>query len=628
MIPILETIEDRLSVLRHEMDRENVDCVFVTSFTPSLSSSEDEYWDAVKYISAIEAGGDATALVYKDKAFVFSDSRYKNEIEKKLDKKYFSFVLSDSFECASDAAFSFMVSNVNEETFTFSSDNRTLPYSSFRKFFKPGIEIKDADLIDRIWMNRPSLKKIEYTDVENLVFEDDKKLVFTPREEKLKKITSYIEKSNGKIDAFLTTKEDEINYLLNLSADNAGSTLSTYGTLVIVLEQAYLFTDAVLSEKTLKDFERVSADSSSNVKKIHVFEYKRIDKMLSSLLPNGSKIGVSGGNLPISIVTTFGRNKFVGFDLFDNTPSVFMSIKTPSEVRGMRFSHLYDGIAFAKFLYKLHKIEEDAKNSFTFNTLYEEDYVNMFIEEKKKNPSYIRESFTPISAFGINGQCPHYSFKKGESAKLSSGLLVFDTGSQYKFGTTDFTRTLIVGDTVKEEWKIDYTLVLESQLAVLTGLYKIGATTGEMLDTLARTHMWNNEEDYAHGTGHGIDCRGNVHGAYPRLSPRHSHMSSLYLRHGMMFSVEPGLYTHNDYGIRIENIVTVVETIPELQKKGFFTLQNLTLAPYERRLIKKEYLSFKNIQFINAYHEMVYQVLNEYLSDEEKKYLREITMPL
>lgn len=629
MIPTLTTIEDRLSVLRHEMDREDVDCVFITSLTPSLGQSDDEYWDAVKYISGIEASGDAVVLVYKNEAFVFSDSRYKNDIEKKLDKKFYSFVLSDGFSSASDAAFSFVMSKVGENKITFSADTRTLPYSSFRKFFKPtGVEIKNVDLLDRIWMDRPQPKSITYTDTEHLVFDDDKHNVFEPREDKLKRIIDFLEKQGPKVDAFLTTNESEIGYILNLSADDAGPTLGTYGALFVIANEAYLFTDAHIAKATLDDFEKISRDNSLNVKKIHVFEYKKLDKMVSSLLPTNCRVGVSLGNIPLSIVTTFGKNKIIGFDLFDGIPAVNASVKTPAEIRGMRLSHLNDGVAFAKFLYKKHQKDTESKNSFSYSPLHEEDYVNMFVDEKKRNPNYIRESFAPISAFGVNGQCPHYSFKSGESAIMTSGLVVFDTGSQYTFGTTDFTRTLVVGDEIKEEWRNDYTEVLDAHLSVLSGFYKCNETTGLMLDSVARSSMWNLCDDYEHGTGHGIDCRGNVHGIFPRLSLKHSIMSALYLHHGMMFSVEPGLYNHGDYGIRIENIVMVDESVPPLREKGFFVLQSMTLAPYERRLIKKELLSGKKIMYINEYHEMVYKLISPYLTDEERSYFREITQPL
>lgn len=629
MLPSLLTIEDRLSVLRHEMDRENVDCVIVTSLNPSLASTDDEYWDAVKYISGVEASGDAVALVYKDKAFVFSDSRYKDGIEASLDKKFYSFVLSDDKGSATDAAFSYMVENIGEGQFTFSSDTRTLPYSSFRKFFRPSsIEIKGVDLVDRIWMDRPKQKSIVYEDIEGVVFDNDKTNVFSPREEKLHRITSYIENHSARIDAFLTVDETEIGYMLNLSARNGNYALASYGALIIVQEQAYLFTDAVIDKKTLEEFEKVSINASTDVKKIHVFEYKTLQKTLASLLPNGSKIGVSQGKVPMSIVAIFGQSKFVGFDLFDNIPSLFASVKSPSEERGMRLSHIQDAVAFVRFLYKLKQKEKELNNSFTYVPLKEEDYVEMFLEEKKKSPSYIKESFSPIAAFGKNGQCPHYSLKKGESAPLTSGLVVFDTGSQYEFGTTDFTRTLLVGNTVKTEWMRDYTLVLKAHLSVISGMYKIGSTTGAMLDMVARRVLWNNLDDYAHGTGHGIDCRGNVHGSYPRLSPRHSPESALYLRHGMMFSVEPGLYTHGDYGIRIENIVMVDESIEELRNKGFFVLNSLTLAPYEKRLIDKSLLPSRLVEYINGYHELIYKLLEPYLNDSEKAFLKDLTSPL
>ena len=205
-----------------------------------------------------------------------------------------------------------------------------------------------------------------------------------------------------------------------------------------------------------------------------------------------------------------------------------------------------------------------------------------------------------------------------------------DTGSQYEFGTTDCTRTLIAGDRVDERWIHDYTTVLKAQLSVLMGHYKEVRATGFTLDTIARSVMWKENLDYEHGTGHSIDCWGNVHADAPRLSARHSLQTEMYLKEGMIFSVEPGLYSRQDYGIRIENVVVVEK---ENEKSEYLSLKSLTMCPYERRLIDKDSLTKDEIKFINDYHKRIYDTVSEELllhSTDKKalEYLKDSTKPL
>lgn len=635
------TYKNRIAALRREMLMQGIELYVVTGLDSGLASSTDEYWDTLRYLTGFTSKGDGTLLVTMDKAYFFCDSRYVDNIFNEIDKDTFLLVPLQHCSSPQEEVFCFIshygFQRNDGKKVVVGGDPRTIPYPCFRK--QLNIEkfvYKPQDLINKVWTDRPTITKRHLTDVENYIFDDTRKYIFEQRCTKLNRITKYLEFKGEAIDAFLTTMEDEIAYLLNLRAFDGGYTQSAMGVLIVMPEQCYLFTDAVIDNKALDDFKNIGSDEESGVKKVFVFSYSSILEVLPSLLPQGSKIGVSHGNISLELVNMLSRGKYLGFDIIENTPSVQMSVKSEGEVEGMRLSHINDGVAFARFIYKkLYKDLNEKFNSVDQDLPTEEDLATSYVSEKKNGiRGYITESFSPIIAFNSNAKCPHYTYKANASTMLKkeeSTLMLMDVGSQYEYGTTDFTRTIALGNNIKNEWKRDYTLVLKAHLDVIMGKYKLGAVSGYTLDTVARRVLWNNGLDYEHGTGHGIDCWGNVHGIYPRLSQKRSSSTEMLLRENMMFSVEPGLYSREGYGIRIENIVMVKR---EDKNSPFVTLESLTLCPYDRNLIDKSMLSNEMIDYINDYHERVYNTLVPYLNnqdlhdDETVRYLYKITRPL
>lgn len=636
----------RLDALRDEMKKEGIEIFIITGLDPGLSSSYDEHWNTLKFISGFTSKGDGSVLVTKDRAFFFSDSRYTDNIFNEISKDLFLLVPLQHTPTPQDEAFCFAANfqdfrKPNGEKIVIGFDASTVPFATIRKYITPerftikvlnNTSIKTPDILGRIWTDRPKIARHQFKDVENYVFDDSSKYIFESRRSKLDKITTFMNNNSQSIDAYLTTASNEIAYLLNLRSYEGGYSQTELSTLVIMPHQAYLFTTATVDPKALEDFNNIGSTIPNGVEKIYTFDFFLIDEMLPSLIPKGAKIGVSNGNLPFSLVSIFAKGQHRGFDIETPTPSDFMAIKSEGEVEGMRLSHINDGIAFARFLNKTINLEIKSRlDNDNSSSLTEEYIASSFKDEKRRINGYITESFKPIIAFDSNAKCPHYTIKKGESKSMSKNaptLMLMDVGSQYEYGTTDFTRTIALNG-IKDEWIRDYTLVLKAHLNVIMGRYKINHTTPYMLDTIARCTMWNNSVDFDHGTGHSIDCWGNVHGLYPRLSNRRSKGTDIPLCENMIFSVEPGLYSRSDYGIRIENVVVVKR---ESSYSAFYTLESLTLCPYDRNLIDKSALTREMITYINNYHQRVYNTLLPYLSskdDEETlSNLKELTKPL
>ncbi len=225
-------------------------------------------------------------------------------------------------------------------------------------------------------------------------------------------------------------------------------------------------------------------------------------------------------------------------------------------------------------------------------------------------------SFPTISAFNENGAIIHYrASSKTNKVIQKDGLYLIDSGGQYLDGTTDVTRTVVVGNPTNEQIT-HYTIVLKAHIAIASVVFPPGTTGGE-LDILARTHLWKFGMDYMHGTGHGVGSYLSVHEGPQAISKS----NKVKLTPGMILSNEPGYYIPGEYGIRIENLMYV-----NRQENGFLNFKQLTSIPYDRRLINVQMLTKDEIEWINGYHQFVYKNLENSVKDKE--WLKKVCDPL
>ncbi|MEO1171980.1 MAG: aminopeptidase family protein P [Myxococcota bacterium] len=289
--------------------------------------------------------------------------------------------------------------------------------------------------------------------------------------------------------------------------------------------------------------------------------------------------------------------------------------KNATELQGSRAAHRRDGAAVTQFL---HWLEGEAAGG----QLGELTAAAKLLEFRRQNERYEDLSFETITGAGPNGAVIHYrATPRSERILERNSIYLVDSGAQYLDGTTDITRTVVVGEATEEQ-KDRFTRVLKGHIAIARAVFPKGAT-GSQIDVLARQALWEAGLDYDHGTGHGVGSYLGVHEGPQRIANR---PNTVALEPGMICSNEPGYYKPGAYGIRIENLVVVTkaEEIPGAEREmlGFETL---TLAPIERRLIEPSLLTAAERRWLNTYHARVCEQLAPLVDHETAKWLREVT---
>ena len=295
------------------------------------------------------------------------------------------------------------------------------------------------------------------------------------------------------------------------------------------------------------------------------------------------------------------------FKIIDREDPIYdlKSLKNEIEIKNMVNSHIEDGVALTKFLYWIKNCK--------LKNLTESKIEKKLESFRKKSKNYLYPSFDTIAGSGPNGAIIHYRSDKFSNRKLKKNdLLLLDSGGQYKWGTTDVTRTLCFSK-VSNKIKDIFTRVLKGHIAVASTDIK-KAVNGHNIDKIARKSLNSVGLDYRHGTGHGVGAFLNVHEGPQGISKN----NYVKLKEGMVLSNEPGFYKKNDFGIRIENLVF----IKKIKSKLLF--ENLTMAPIDKDLINFKMLNKKEKNYLFKYHFDVYNNISPFLNKNEKKWLAKL----
>lgn len=289
--------------------------------------------------------------------------------------------------------------------------------------------------------------------------------------------------------------------------------------------------------------------------------------------------------------------------------------KNAAELDGARNAHLRDGAVMVRYLSWLAR--EAPKGGLT-----EIDAVAALEAERLKTGLLKDVSFTTIAGAGPNAALPHYRVSEATNRKLEPGIFLVDSGGQYEDGTTDITRTMVIGRPTAE-MRDRYTRVLKGHLAI-SRLVFVKGTSGAQLDAFARLPLWQGGFDFDHGTGHGVGSYLSVHEGPQRLSK----LGTTPLEPGMILSNEPGYYKQGEYGIRIENLIVVEERQIPGAERTIYGFETITWCPYERALIEKDMLDAGEIAWIDAYHAKVREKLSPQVEGEAKAWLEAACRPL
>ncbi len=565
----------RLTSLRMQMKDLNLDGFILPRTDEFQGEFLASYAERLAWITGF-TGSAGAAIILNDKAVVMSDGRYTIQLTQQVDQSLFS--CEDSTQISIGK---WLVDNMSEGRIGY--DQWLHTPGQIEKIQEALIETNiiliplSENLVDKVWRDQPKKPSAPVT-----LFPDD--IAGKSSVQKRAEIASEL-KSAG-VGACLITLSDSICWLLNIRGGDIG-----YSPLV--LSYAILYDDATLD--WFVDPRKVSNDIRAALgDDIRIKAMDEIENFLTGL---SDVIAMDTASAPIAfenMLVKAGKE----YVLIKDPCVAPKSIKTPSEQDAVRKAHITDGIAITKFL----KWLADENKSTPMSELSIENKLEGFRKESK---DYIEPSFPTIAGFASNGAIVHYrASTQTDKAIEDNGLLLVDSGGQYKWGTTDITRTVAIG-TPTQEMRENYTRVLKGHIAVANAKFPKG-TTGKDIDTLARAPLREVGLDYAHGTGHGVGCYLCVHEAAANLSPR----GELALEAGMLISNEPGYYKEGEYGIRLENLVLVQEE----ESADMLYFETVTLAPFADDLIVKEMLSDDEMRWLDSYHKKVLSILGAALN--------------
>ena len=406
-----------------------------------------------------------------------------------------------------------------------------------------------------------------------------------------KKINRFVKLMiKKKIDYSYISSGENVCWLLNIRGkDLPNSPIANCKIIITKKKQIYFFSD---KEKIKK--------IKFNLRKLNIYFLKE-DNILRCL--NNLKTG--NFSIDKKTCSVFEESLInYKFKIIEKEDPIYIlkSLKNKTEIKNMIKAHIEDGVALTKFLYWI-------KNQ-KVNKLTEKKIEKKLENFRKINRNYLYPSFDTIAGSGPNGAIIHYRSDKFSNRKLKNNeLLLLDSGGQYKWGTTDVTRTICFSR-VSNKIKEIFTRVLKGHIAVaLTDIKK--QKNGHNIDIIARKNLNSVGLDYRHGTGHGVGAFLNVHEGPQSISKN----NYVKLKEGMILSNEPGFYKKNEFGIRIENLVF----IKKINSKLLF--ENLTMAPIDTDLINYKMLNKEERKYLFKYHFNVYNNISPFLNNKEKKWL-------
>jgi len=582
-----------LEELRKKIKEENLNAFIIPSNDPHQSEYVANCWKSITWISGF-TGSAANAIITDTHAGLWTDSRYFIQAEEEL--KASPFELHKLLVPHTAEHIDWLKNNLKK------GDNVGLDgdlYSKAKiKAIKAVFEAAELNLVicdnflDSVWSDRPALPK-------NQIFALPQKFTGLSRKSKISQICDKL--SGDGNSHFFISSLDDIAWIFNLRGSDVDYNPVFLAYAIIGKDKSMLFLDnSKLTdglEKTLK---------SDNVE---VLPYDQIDIVLASL----------SGNVALDPNTTSIKH----YDLLDpalikevSSYSQHMKgIKNQTEISNTRKAMISDGVALTCLYMWLEVNHKDG------NPITEVEVADKLAGYRAEQENYFGESFGAIVGFKGNGAIVHYHAETNKCATIQGeGMMLLDSGGQYHTGTTDITRTTYFG-TPSQEHKSAYTAVLKGNIALDQICFPKG-TRGYQVEVLARQFLWSHGLNYGHGTGHGVGYFLNVHEGPQSISSMAGGKSSTPLAVGMITSNEPGFYKADDYGIRIENLVLVVED----QKTAygeFLKFETLTLFPIATNLIDFSVLSKTDVEWLNAYHKKVNETLSPFLNESQKAWMVE-----
>ena len=588
-----QSIKERMHALRMTFPPNYIKAFIIPSTDPHLSEYVAPHWMSREWISGF-TGSAGTVVVLMNEAGLWTDSRYFLQAAKELEgsgitlykemlpetpsiTKYLSQKLKPGESVSIDGKM-FSVQQVEQ------MKEELAAYSLQVDLF--------GDPLKRIWKDRPSIPN-------SPAFVYDIEYAGKSCEEKVAAIRAELTKK-GAYALFLSAL-DEIAWTLNLRGNDVHCNPVVVCYLLISQDDVIYF---ISPEKVTKEVNEYLKEQHVKLK-----NYDEVETYLNTFTGRNILIDPKKTNFAIYSAINPKCNIIRG----ESPVALLKAIRNEQEIAGIHAAMQRDGVALVKFLKWLEEAVPSGKET-------ELSVDRKLHEFRAAQPLYMGESFDTIAGYKEHGAIVHYSATPESDVPLQpKGFLLLDSGAQYLDGTTDITRTIALGELTEEE-KTDYTLILKGHIALAMAKFPVG-TRGAQLDVLARMPIWKYGMNFLHGTGHGVGHFLSVH-----EGPQSIRMNEnpVVLQPGMVTSNEPGVYKAGSHGIRTENLTLVCK-----DKEGMFgdylKFETITLCPICKKGIVKEMLTNEEIEWLNNYHQIVYEKLSPNLNEEEKVWLQEAT---
>ena len=585
---------EKINNLRAEMLKEGIDLYIIPMRNNLLNNDLKPHENRIKYISKF-SGSAGQIFITLQKASIFVDGRYELQVKLEVNSKIF-----EINEMGMQSYIKWIETNLPENC-TVGYDPKLFSISEIETYIKRfenhHIKLKSIsdNLIDKIWSKIPSQKqviisdhKIEYSGIK--------------RAEKLNKLIDKFIKSQD--EALFVGDNNFISSFTNLRAYRNEYTPAVPAFCVITANNCHLFLENCRINKN--DVTKIATD-------IRIHDLKDFKRDIANILKNVKIVKLDKKDTTIFVQETLKKLNIKV--LHQNDINHSKAIKNSIELESFKKAHELDAIAICNFLYWIKK----QKNLNNLDELKIVKSIEFF--RKEQQPHYLGPSFPAIVGFNENGAIIHYNATKKTNKKLSGdGLLLIDSGGQYKYGTTDVTRTILVGK-ANEEMRRLYTLVLKAHIALARVSFN-KKTTGAELDNIARSVIKKYGYDYNHGTGHGVGSVLSVHDGILSISPKEKKAN---FQENMVFSNEPGIYLEGLFGIRIENLMVLNK---DTKIRNNLCFEILSHIPFERELFDLNILNETEVNWINKYHAKVYEKLSSKLKLDQRTWLKNATFPV
>lgn len=592
------TIKQKLNALRILMKEKKIDAYLVPTDDFHGSEYVGDYFKCRKYITGF-TGSAGTAIITQDMAGLWTDGRYFIQAADQL--RDTTIELFRSGEPGVPTVHQFLNDKL-EEGMCLGFDGRTVSAREAEELQELLQEkhitfsVND-DLIGEIWEDRPALSC-------EPVMELDIRWTGKSRADKIAEIREQMKAKEA--DTFILTSLDDIAWLLNIRGNDIHCCPVVLSYLVMMENELRLYANAAAFSEEIRS--NLEADG------VKIYPYDDVYSYVQSI-SSDKKVLLSRANVNSRLVSNIPSEVTILDE--PNLTLLPKAVKNETEMKNERIAHIKDGVAVTKFIHWL-------KKNVTRTTITELSTAEKLYQFRSEQEHFLGESFDPIIAYGTHAAIVHYSATEATDIPLEArGMVLADTGGHYLEGTTDITRTIVLGPVTAKEKKF-FTAVLRGNLNLAAAKFKYGCT-GLNLDYLARGPLWELGEDYNHGTGHGVGYLLNVH-----EGPNSFRWKNLpgnpapVLEEGMITSDEPGYYLENEFGIRHENLV-LCKKAEKTSFGQFMCFEPLTMVPFDLEGINPEEMTERERKLLNDYHQKVYTTISPYLDEEEKEWLKQAT---